>query len=186
MRYLNNNGWREYFTRSRIIVLVLVFVLFSIFIVLKTIEKTISDGTVPTGRYTDPYSGETVTNEAGTTLESYGSSSGEPILLGISKLLDYGVTGDQFTIFKSQLKKYAQINTYYEVTIDVDAIQSFPKADDSDTNSFIFPIMTNRSDKHTAQLDTTGIFSARLRVFDPDKKLEFDSTTLDTAPIDAD
>lgn len=185
MQSQNNGALKKYFTKERVLVYLIIFILFSVFVSLKMTDTTQTTTEAPTGRYTDPFSGQTVTRDPDKALDTYGAPKDEAILLGISTLLDHGLTSDQLAILQTSFQKYANINDIYEIAVEVDKISSLQN-EETGGYTYEFPVMTNRADRHTARVETIGIDAARLLIFNPDKKLEYDSRTQEVAPIDAD
>jgi hypothetical protein len=142
-------------------------------------SKKADTNTLQPNEYFDGRSGETVSNPGGKAPDTYGNATGQPIYLGISKLLDYGVTIGQLNALKQSFFEYsksakANIN---EVSIDISSIKSLPANPNSVTpkQTLTFNVQFNRDKTYDVQLDYFGINSIRLYLKDSAGKLIYDS-----------
>jgi hypothetical protein len=140
------------------------------------------------GRYYDAQSGQTVSNPSGKAPDTYGSASGQPIYLGISNLVDAGLTDDQllrlkyaFNNYFTQSKKNAK-----EVSIDVNSIVHGPHNPNSNSPfSLNFNVTVDRSKTLKAKIEYTGLEDIRLFLYDQKTNTQiYDSTPLGTDTSD--
>lgn len=85
-----------------------------------------SADTSTTNVYTDPGSGEKISNPSGKAPESYNNTSESSIAyLGFSNLLNIGVTNTQLTFLRSYFAEYAlqQKKPYHEISIVLTSLQ---------------------------------------------------------------
>lgn len=132
------------------------------------------------GEYYDKGSKQTVSNPKGKTPENNGDKqfANQPVYLGISKLIDFGVSTDQLGIFKDTLVKYSP--TSKEFSVYVDTVNSIP-VERGGRPTVMFDLLVNRESKVTAQLEYFGSTSIRLTLKDKTNKQVFDSGDIDAA-----
>lgn len=128
--------------------------------------------------YHDPYSGETVTDIKGKTPDTYGTNPDKPIYLGISKLLDYGVTATQLEDFKQAVYNYS-LNRNPRITeISIHVATLKRKVPDPNSDSVIdtlfFDVTINRKDTYQAQFDYSLLNTGHLYL-SQNNKIIFDS-----------
>ncbi|MFO0920762.1 MAG: hypothetical protein U0451_03765 [Candidatus Saccharimonadales bacterium] len=144
-----------------------VFVLLTIFIILIIITRTRKDSQ-NTNEYFDPGSGETISDPLNKTPETFNSDPDQPVFLGFSKLIDYGVTQHQIEGFKNILSMYSKANgsSIREASISVDTIKYDNNSDDPDSliHFATFDMTINRTDKYTAKLTLNGINVVQLNL----------------------
>lgn len=134
--------------------------------------------------YYDSRSGETVSDPAGKTPDRYGVVDGEPIYLGFSKLLDYGVTTSQLEGVKTGFYSYSQVNKLGidEVSIDVASIKAGDYDPTVDTKQTLtFNVQFDRKTKYDAQVDYSGLHIVRLYLRSGNKQI-YDSGDMDFNP----
>jgi hypothetical protein len=138
--------------------------------------------TLQPNEYFDRRSGETVSDPGGKTPDTFGSAAGQPIYLGLGKLLDYGVTIGQLNATKEAFFSYSKTSNanIEEVSIDVASIMSLP-SDPSSTQpkqTLTFNVQFDRDKTFDVRLDYFGVSSIRLYLKDTSGKLIFDSKTI--------
>ena len=150
--------------RKKIIIGLIIFGVVSLIAIIVAIffrsqEDTIveSDTTPKTTTYTDTYSGETVTDTENKTPESYGSDS-KIVLLGTSKLLQYGFTDTQIRVLREFTTQYSVIRTnekpITEATINFDTY-SQTISEESGANITSFTMYFNRNFNEGYHIVTT-------------------------------
>ncbi|MDB5184885.1 MAG: hypothetical protein JWN38_693 [Candidatus Saccharibacteria bacterium] len=166
--------------------MVIVFVLLLVGLTAVTAPKKDTATGPKSTTYKDPYSGESITSTPETP-ESFNGSGSSVSILGLSALVDQGVTQDQFNVVQAQVTAFASAHSYSEVSVDKASINNAPRDPESDStvNTYTFTIVTNRKTKHKAQLDCSGLSMARLQIFDQSGTSEFDSGTLDGTQAEA-
>lgn len=133
----------------------------------------------PIKEYVDPGSGETVSN-----LPNTPEGEGGPVLLGISKLLDFGLSKDQLDGLKIAFKNFSQLSkpAYKEISITVKSIVVAPRDRESNetTERMSFDVMVDRKQAFFAKLEYFDLTAVRLYVYAKnDNRLVYDSKTID-------
>ena len=101
--------------------------------------------------YKDPLSGETVTNVKGKTPENYDGAKNEVTYLGVSKLIDAGMTQTQLENLKIIVGQFSKDKnlSITELSVDVANITSF---NENDQNGLDFPVKINRSTTYSTSV----------------------------------
>jgi len=177
------------------IIVALLAVLVMLLLIFAGSRKNNQTGNVnSTEEYYDKNSGETVSNPANRTPEKYGVIDEKPLYLGISKLLDKGVTFDQVEATKEALNRFSKSDNknIKEFSLDIQSIdQIIPKATDPpDTKATMyFNLTTDRTQTYKAKLEYFELTAIHLYVYDSrSNKLIYESGTLssDSAEVDED
>lgn len=175
MQFLNRLGQR----RLAAIVLVVLIVIGG----LVWLGSHHKQATSPLGasQYYDPNSHQTISDEPQKGPDSYGIAPNQPIFLGISDLLKYGVTDDQLSDFKSAMNSYIQtVKAIKEVSINVDSIKTVvndPKYP-NDLQQVYFKVVLDRKTSYAASFECIDISQARLVLEDNSHKVVFNSGIL--------
>ena len=147
----------------------------------------------PTGEvtgYTDPYSGEAVTETEGKVPESF-NTSGSMTFLGISRLLDYGISQQQITLLKAYLQEYShrreanQETAFKEVTIDFNTYSQSISQESSQT-ILSFEIVANRDENQRYYIEShsTSTYELWTKILTKDKQtVLFDIEAEDTGDL---
>lgn len=128
--------------------------------------------------YTDPYSGETVLNPDGKVPES-SLKSGDVVILGISKLLDYGVSSNQIdqvrqflvlystekTVDKQKITEISFISESFKQTINQKSGQKDLRAS----------LKINRSSTQTILLSYVSTRDMLVKIYSSNNKLVYTS-----------
>lgn len=166
----NNINSQQQNSRKRLILVVIIIVstsiliLYSLSLFLSKDKKPLEENKAnQTNEYYDPGSGETVSNPPDRTPETYGVDNNEPIFLGTSRLLDFGVTKYQLEDLKNAFMAFSKTknNDVKEVSISVNTIKNGPDIDEQ-TRSVTFDTTINRNEKYQAELHLVIIQKARL------------------------
>ncbi len=163
-------------------VLILAAAIFVILVIVGLV-LALRGGKKNSNRYTDPFSHETVSNPPGKTPDTYGVPTGQPLFLGIDKLLDHGLTFEQLNALKDTFTAYAKTKTppIQEISVDVDHItlqhnKSLPNA----PFDMMFDVKFDRKDVVKAKVEYTDLIHIRLFLMDSASgKTIFDSASLD-------
>ena len=156
---------------------VLVIILCTLFVVgfivfmnsrTKTNEKQ-KDTSLTQNSYTDPYSGETVDYPGGKGPDEYGNSAAGTVFLGSSRLLDEGISLEQLKSYEYAAYQYFKTLSpkVTEISLDKSTIK-FKLHDPNSANqrdNISFTIVTNRTTKYNASLDTFDTSSIQLKIF---------------------
>lgn len=178
MQFLNRLG------RQRLAAIALVVLIF--IGSLLWLEHRSKQPALPLGasQYYDPNSHQTISDEPQKGPDSYGIAPNQPIFLGISDLLKYGVTDDQLSDFKSAMNSYNQtVKAIKEVSINVDSIKTtvndprYP----NDLQQVNFKVVLDRKASYAASFECIDISRARLVLQDTNHKTVFDSGVLDAS-----
>ena len=168
MQFRNNSVDQNTHRKKAIIKsTVVVIFLLTISIVIVIITRTGNDNQ-DTSEYFDPGSGETISDHKNKSPETFNSDPDQPVFLGFSKLIDYGVTQYQVEGLKRILSMYSKTNgkSIKEASISIDTIKYDNNNDDP--NSLIhyasFDMTINRTDKYTAKLSLDGINMVQLNL----------------------
>jgi hypothetical protein len=100
--------------------------------------------------YTDPYSGETITETEGKGSEEYNNEN-SIVYFGFARLLEYGMTQDQIEILQNYLLQYSFVrqakgeSDLNEVTVD---FKTYTQAIDENTSekTVTFDLIANRDE----------------------------------------
>jgi hypothetical protein len=157
-------------TKSRIlaIAIISVFILVVISGLLLSSSSKKGGFNPNSGEYYDKNSGETVSNPPGKGPDTYGTASGAPIYLGVSSLLDSGLTYDQLTKVKYAFSNYFTQNkkTVHEVSVNVNSITHGPRRKfSSDPYSDLFNVTFDRKDTYKVRIEYTGLDDVRLYLY---------------------
>jgi hypothetical protein len=137
-------------------------------------------------RYYDPGSGETVTDPANKSPDLYGADSAD-IYLGFSKLLDQGLTSDQLTAVKDQLKLFSDTKKLNATEFSLDAStlkQESPNIDANDPTTRIrFTLKVNRKTTYPVVLEYRSINTIRVIVQQNNGSLFYDSKTVSAGAV---
>jgi len=143
-----NNLLSRFTRRQILIILVGLFLLVVVVLVaISSNNNTETTSVVDQNKYVDPASGETVLSPEGKVPES--EVSGSLIILGITKLLDIGISNNQMSQLNSVLQKYSSEmkvgdNKITEISFDV---SSFKQNINQDTSEVVVTskLVINRS-----------------------------------------
>jgi hypothetical protein len=133
------------------------------------------------GTYYDANSGETVSNPTGKGPDHYGVASKVPIYLGLSSLINFGVSNSQITLTQSAFLQYSKKNNnnIQEVSINSNSIQALTRDQDTSTSFVKFKVVFNRTTTDTAQLDYSDSGAIDLHLYDPSSSAQiFDSGSI--------
>lgn len=169
--------------RRRLIVLIATGVLcFVVIALLIGISRTQQEKPKEAVTYNDPYSGETLV-EATTVPESDGADPNTPIFMGMSKLLDYGITFDQLNLLRSHFEAYntTRTNKFKEISVVVSSItqQSHGREDPDPIDTLSFDVVLNRSEKLHAKALYAINAAVELIIYDTQGKEVFNTTAAD-------
>ncbi len=135
------------------------------------------------GDYYDSKSGQTVSDPANRAPENYGGTTAQPVFLGITSLLNIGVTNYQLNATKQAFEQFAAAlkKPGKEFSVTVASITSIPEdknnPDSRPTASFELTI--DRTASYQARLEYFDVTAVRLVVPDSSGKSVFDSGTVD-------
>ena len=163
--------------KKKLIIVIGVFVILSIIAIVfalinqqspQTISKT--DTATNQNQYTDPVSGEVVSNPSGKAPEDASGYNGVTFL-GFARLIDYGISSDQLTIIKGYLENYKDIatgNKITQISLDATSLKQSVNAD-SGTKIVTVRIVVNKSTEQTLELTYQGIEDMAVTVYDKDR-----------------
>lgn len=134
--------------------------------------------------YTDPVTGETVTNPVGKTPENSGVNNDTATLLGFNDLLDVGFTVSQieslilaFTDFTDKVKVVPDEVSLYSETVSFEDVSN----DSLDIDVVNFDVLVARKDKRRAEVHRNSLSAVTLYIYDGDTLIyesdKIDSTT---------
>lgn len=145
--------------RTQIAIGLLVFICLIIVVVLNVFSGDKS------GQYYDKPSGETVSDPSWKTKDNYATNDNQPIYLGFSTLLDYGMTQNQMTGVRYAFYQFAkkQNPPIKEVSIYVKEIQQITE----NGNQYLeFKVRTDRKTDYRARIEYTGLNAITLHLYD--------------------
>lgn len=159
---------------------VVVIVVFVVTIIVLVSKPHPSQNTAQETVYHDPYSGETVTDIKGKGPDTYGVNPEEPVFLGISKLLDNGISSTQLEDYKQAVYNYSLHRNpkIQEISIHVNDIKRPTRDPNSDIDTLTFDVTINRKDTYQARFDYSLLTIARLTLSQNGKQI-FDSGNID-------
>lgn len=140
----------------------------------KTPEAVPSDNA-----YVDPKSQETISDPPGKSPETFGDdATGQPILTGYWRLLDYGLTAKQLDTVQIALASHlknlgVQKN---EISLTVDSIKVSPPSSAQTTISY--ETTFGRTTTYNAKISYTRITEVRVQLFDTSGVQKYDSGNL--------
>ncbi|HUC89795.1 MAG TPA: hypothetical protein VMR45_03260 [Patescibacteria group bacterium] len=159
--------------RNLLIIIVVVVVVILGVIALVAVNKSSTTTTDVTSSKSDSYdknSGQTVSNPAGKTPDTYGTNAAAPIYLGTSNLLDYGVSSDQEADLRYSLYQYFKTTSknVTEISVTTNSISPVNHDPNSDSNVFTinFDFVVNKKDQYKAKLDYFDLSSIDLHIYD--------------------
>lgn len=130
--------------------------------------------------YTDPYSGETISNP-GTQPETYGRNPAYPAFFGFSKLFDQGLTNEQYSSLQFYYYNFGQTTNrkIKEVSIDVSTIQYHlhDKNNPDSVDNLTFTSVIDRTTKYNTRVDLINLKNVRLLLMDDSGKVAYDSAS---------
>lgn len=175
--YMQSSNKR--FDRIIMIVLFIIISLVLLFFIVFSSNKKSKDGAV--GEYYDPGSGETVSDPKDRAPEKVGQTSPEITYLGISKLLDAGVTEFQLDSFRLALNMFSGTNNYFikEASVTVSSITSEQIQEGDFYRVIKFELVVNRNTNYNAELYLESLSNVKLKLIENDK-LVFDSPMFDS------
>ena len=195
MESQNNNSYvdPDLDSRRRKLVIIVGAILFVIILALLIIftAKDSKKQDIPDidkgGRYTDPYSGETISDPPDKAPEKYNANPDTPVFLGYTKLLDLGISSTQVNDYQYAIfQKYKTENKKVsEVSIDVKTInlQQHDRYSSSNVDTALFDIVVDRKDRFKVKMDYYDLTKIHLYMFDTTGKQLYDSGELDTMRI---
>lgn len=141
-----------------------------------------------TTRYTDPDSGQTVTEIEGKTPEYFNTDSAKPTLLGFAELLDHGTTRYQLQGVENSFITYSKQQKIKEVSLKVDSIKVLPRQPNTIKNVIEFEVKFDRKPVYyKTSVESTGISRLQVRLYDMTGKLLYDSGAFDALdPVESD
>lgn len=132
------------------------------------------------GEYFDRGSGETVYDPEGRTPEKFGQDENQPLILGISKLLDYGLTKYQLEALATAFTNYSESKQQLgEVSIQVATIAAQPRDPNSEKDTLKFDAVFDRKDTYLVTLDYFDLTAVRLIISAADGKEIYNSGVID-------
>ena len=163
--------------KKKLLIAVGVFVTLLVITVLFTLinrkssqTTTKTDTSSSQSQYTDPVSGEAVSNPSGKAPESASGYNGVTFL-GFARLIDYGISSDQLTTVEGYLENYKDIATDNKITqISLDAT-SFKQSVDANSGLKLVTarIVVNKSIEQTLELSYQGIEDMVVTVYNKDR-----------------
>jgi hypothetical protein len=140
------------------------------------------------GEYVDPNSHQTISNPSGKAPESYGTRPNESIYLGISPLLDHGLSTSQINDLKDAFYAYSKkAGPFRETSLNVDSITDGPHdtSGPTITDSVTFKVVFDRKTTYDAKFVYYDIDYGRLYLYDPKTNTQvFDSGEITAAVSD--
>lgn len=186
MQYTNETDSQKQERKKILLIvgaLVLALVIITVIIELALGSKKLVKNPGDTNRYYDANSGETVSDPPNKTPENYDKSSSiQPLYLGFSKLLDFGVTFDQLKSIKLALVKYSAANNRsgQEFSIKVSSINNvLPEGDGDVVTSFKMTV--DRSQTYDVKVSYNDLINIHLFIYDSASKLIYDSGVLNAS-----
>lgn len=197
MEYPANNGGSNlddvaYNRKRKLIVIGVVAVFLIIFgLIVVLSNKTQKEKPIPdisnSGRYKDPYSGQTVSDPPDKAPELYGRNPDAPIFLGTTKLLNYGITSHQVKDFQFGIFQYFQSKKQKikEVSVDVSTITLKPhdRYSSSTVDTVNFDVVIDRTDRFKVQMDYYKLTAIHMYMNDSSGQRVYDSGELDNKEI---
>lgn len=171
-------GRRRFF----IIVLAAISVLVIIGAVIFSLTRQKQSQTPQETLYTDPYSGEVISDPPGKTPETFGRDVNAPTFFGQSKLLDVGVSHFQvsdleygiYQFLKTENQKARQVS----LVVNTIAVAPRDRFSDSTKNTVRFDIVVDRETTYKVTMDYFDIRSIQLYIADENGNQLFDSGVL--------
>ena len=165
--------------RKRVIILVVILLLVFVLIFVFGNRKKPAGSY---GEYYDPGSKETVSNPKGKSPENNGQADAaiQPVYLGTSKLLEFGVSTDQLRVFKQALSKYSANSKEFSIYVDTVNTVSVERGANA---KITFDLLVNRDKKVLATLEYYDATKIRLTISDRSGTKQFDSGELDASKI---
>lgn len=165
-----------------IIVGVTIVVSIIVAIILKVSENSNNNSTQPTvTTYTDSYSGETITYTEG----QVGERENAIVFFGFSKLLQYGMTGNQVSFLKEYINQYSTERQEHgndkikEVTIDYKTFRQI-LSEEVRGNTVEFTIVMNRDEKLRYKFSNSSVMTNELDtiIYSPEGEVVYNSKEL--------
>ena len=167
----------------------------SVFLVLLTMVFSIfafrhkpNTSKIKPGSYYDKGSGETVSNPAGKTPETFGGTVDTPIFLGFDDLLTIGVSKLQLDAIKKAFDNYSKDGNKHikEVSVTIASIKRVgPDRDSNEPGDIVtFDVTLDRKQTFKAKVESQSLTVSRLYLSDPNGKLVFDSYDIDASTAD--
>ncbi len=151
-------------------------------LVVSSNNKKPSPKTEEQTQYYDKGSGQTVSDPEGRVPESYGAPNQELVFLGISKILDYGITFDQLNTLQYAFDQYSKSSgkNLKEISFQVATINhTTTETEQAITNILSFDVKFDRKDTvYKAKVDYSGLSTIRLYLSDSKGKQFYDSGSL--------
>ncbi len=137
----------------------------------------------------DANSGETVSDPVGKGADKYGTNGDEPIYLGISILIDHGVTYDQIGDLKKAFYAFSKKSPVRikEVSIKVSSIRNAPHNAESEStvDTIYFDVVMDRKTTYQAKFEYSNLNTAQLYLYqDGSKSIFFDSGKISPVLVD--
>lgn len=136
-----------------------------------------SGSDVDQNTYVDPVSGETVLDPEGKVVEGEIVQEGAPLILGIPKLLDYGVSSQQASLINYYLEEYgfshkdSPINIT-EISLDTKSIKQTTDKSSGQKN-ITANIVVNRETTQRLLLSYVSVNDMLVRIYDTDNNQVF-------------
>lgn len=154
-------------------------------VVLSLVFKGSPDTTTTDGasEIYDPNSGDTISDPDDKTPDVYGTVSDAPVFLGLSKLLDAGLTLDQVNGFQYAFYHYGK-NTktaLREVSVSVSTINVLPhdRYSTSLSDTMLFDVLVNKKNLYKVKLDFTGFTAIQIYLSNEAGEQFYDSGIVD-------
>ncbi|MBX6334334.1 hypothetical protein IRY61_03285, partial [Candidatus Saccharibacteria bacterium] len=179
-----DSNYQQFDTEGRRRLLIIILIVASILviigvIILRLARQEEQTQTPPNPLYSDPYSGEEISDPPGKTPETFGTDPNAPTFFGQSKLLDVGISHFQVRGMQDGVYKYfkSQSQQVREVSVVVDTINVVPRSrfSDSTKNTVQFDIVADRKTTYKVTMDYFDIRSIQLYIADETGKQLFDS-----------
>lgn len=157
--------------------LVLVFMALSI----DSKPTTTKNPDLNSGQYYDAKSRQTVSNPKDKGPDTYGVSANDPVFLGLDRILDNGLTSDQYTSLKFAFIKYATESNIKEISVDTNTFKPLSPTSDSEPQVYtlLFDLTLDRKKIVSTKITYSGMYVVHLYLIEKDSnKTIFDSGEL--------
>lgn len=175
-------------TRSRKKVLVAIIIMSVVFLLLLffflgTNRNNLSPSPEGTGQYTDPITGETVSDPDNKTDESFGTDRSDIVFLGLSKLTSVGLTVSHTENFENAFRLYSEQNNNVltEVSIYPDSINKELYDPEVGINTVNMRVFVNRTEDYLVRVEYSGITESRTTISSIDGGVLFISGLIDSS-----
>lgn len=159
--------------RKKITIAVIVFVAISIVMIVLAVVLRIPEQILGNNRepeqvtYVDPASGETIIETEDKTKEGWVNG---PLILGFSRLLDAGLSADQFGLVSSYISDYGSTkkldnNDITQISLVVNSLEQKINTR-TGNNTIVADIQINRSVNQRLNVSYSGFTSAYIEIFD--------------------